>query len=146
MGNSNREELQNSEPLVEESKLQQMLSKDLSLDERKEYLHMMKRFPTLFIDGYHKIIGVTIVEHHIQLKEGRKLVAQKLCRLGVVQQDALLSEVRKLLEAGFIYPVTESEWVSPVVVNPKKNGKWRVCVDYKPLNATTKRDHFPLPV
>ncbi|MCO5595613.1 hypothetical protein L7F22_049658 [Adiantum nelumboides] len=32
-----------------------------------------------------------------------------------------------------------------VVVTPKKNGKWRVCVNYKPLNAATKRDHFPLP-
>lgn len=39
----------------------------------------------------------------------------------------------------------DSEWVSPVVVTPKKNGKWQVCVDYKPLNAATKRDHFPLP-
>ena len=37
------------------------------------------------------------------------------------------------------------EWVSLVVVTPKKNGKWQVYVDYKPLNATTKRDHFPLP-
>ena len=45
LGDSNKEELQNSEPLVEESKLQQMLSSDLSLDERKDYLHMMKRFP-----------------------------------------------------------------------------------------------------
>ena len=78
MGDSSREELQNSEPLVEESKLQQMLSTNLSLDERKEYLHMMKRFPTLFINGYHKITRVTIVEHHIQLKEGSKPVAQKL--------------------------------------------------------------------
>ncbi|MCO5570631.1 hypothetical protein L7F22_024358 [Adiantum nelumboides] len=41
--------------------------------------------------------------------------------------------------------LTNFEWVSPVVVTPKKNGKWRVCVDYKPLNAATKRDHFPLP-
>ena len=78
MGDSNKEELHNSEPVVEESKLQQMLFTDLSLDERKEYLHMMKRFPTLFIDGYHKIIGVTVVEHHIQLKEGSKPMAQKL--------------------------------------------------------------------
>ena len=37
-----------------------------------------------------------------------------------------------------------AEWVSPVVVTPKKNGKWRVCVDYCPLNEATKRDHFPL--
>ena len=36
--------------------------------------------------------------------------------------------------------------VPGVVVTPKKNGKWRVCVDYKPLNAATKRDQFPLPL
>ena len=53
--------------------------------------------------------------------------------------------MKKLTSAGFIYPMEDSEWVSPVVVAPKQNGKWRVCVDYKPLNATTKRDHFPLP-
>ncbi|MCO5557438.1 hypothetical protein L7F22_011002 [Adiantum nelumboides] len=56
-----------------------------------------------------------------------------------------LAMVRELLNARFIYPVEDSEWVSPVVVTPKKNGKWRVCVDYKPLNEATKRDHFPLP-
>ena len=133
------------EPLVEESKLQQMLSIDLSLDEREDYLCMLRRFPTLFIDGYNKIQGVSVVEHCIKLKEGSKPIAQKLRRLGVIQQEALLLEVRKLLEAGFIYPVAKSKWVSPVVVTPKKNGKWQVCVDYKPLNAATKRDHFPLP-
>ncbi|MCO5569099.1 hypothetical protein L7F22_022806 [Adiantum nelumboides] len=63
----------------------------------------------------------TVVQHHINLKEGIKPTVQRLRRLRVIQQDALLSEV-----------------------TPKKNGKWRVCVDYKPLNAATKRDHFPL--
>ena len=66
-------------------------------------------------------------------------------KTGVVQQEALPTEVKKLLQAGFIYLVEDSKWVSPVVVTPNKNGKWRFCVNYKPLNATTKRDHFPLP-
>ncbi|MCO5560961.1 hypothetical protein L7F22_014581 [Adiantum nelumboides] len=91
------------------------------------------------------IKGVDVIQHHIDLKPDAKPVAQKLRRLGVVQQEALLTEVNKLLKAGFIYLVTNSKWVSRVVVTPKKNGKWRVCVDYKPLNAATKRDHFPLP-
>ncbi|MCO5605094.1 hypothetical protein L7F22_059273 [Adiantum nelumboides] len=89
--------------------------------------------------------GVSVVQHHINLKDGAKPMVQRLRRLGVIQQDALLSEVRKLLNAESIYPIEDSKWVSPVVVTPKKNGKWRVCVDYKPLNAATKRDHFPLP-
>ena len=38
-----------------------------------------------------------------------------------------------------------TEWASPVVIVPKKNGKLCVCVDYKPLNAATKRNYYPLP-
>ena len=58
---------------------------------------------------------------------------------------ALHEEVNKLLKAGFIYPVDTTEWVSPVVVTPKKDGRWRICVDFKPLNAATKKDPYPLP-
>ncbi|MCO5599494.1 hypothetical protein L7F22_053598 [Adiantum nelumboides] len=132
------------EPIVEE-RLRKMLAKDLTKEEEENYINMFKRYPHLFITDYSMIKGVDVIQHHIDLKPDAKPVAQKLRRLGVVQQKALLSEVNKLLRAGFIYPVTNSEWISPVVVTPKKNGKWRVCVDYKPLNATTKRDHFPLP-
>ena len=46
---------------------------------------------------------------------------------------------------GFIYEVLYSEWVSPIVMVPKKNGKIRICQDYRKLNAVTKTDYFPLP-
>ena len=127
----------------QEGVLRKMLSTDLTADEEEEYLTMLKKYPNLFITDYSQIIGVTAIEHRIELKPGTKPVTQVLRRMGVVQKDALLAEVNKLLRAGFIYPVENLEWVSPVVVTPKKNGKWRVCVDYKPLNAATKRDHFP---
>ena len=64
LSNSNKDGLQDNlgtsynEPLVEETKLQQMLSTHLSFDEREEYLQMQRRFPTLLIDGYDKILGV----------------------------------------------------------------------------------------
>ena len=54
-------------------------------------------------------------------------------------------ELQKMLEAGFIYPISYSEWVSPLVLVPKKNGKWRICVNYRELNKATKKHHFPLP-
>ena len=130
---------------LSDERMERMLAKDLTKDEKEEFKDMLKRHSSLFISNYEQISGVSVVQHHINVKTGSKPMAQKLRRLGTVQQDALLTEVKKLLQAGFIYPVEDSEWVSPVVVIPKKNGKWRVCVDYKPLNAATKRDHFPLP-
>ena len=59
-------------------------------------------------------------------------------------RDIVKEEIQKLLEAGFIYPISNSEWVSPLIIVPKKNGKWRVCVDYRELNEATQKYHFPL--
>ena len=60
-------------------------------------------------------------------------------------KDIVKEELQKLLDVGFIYPISDSEWVSPLVLVPNKNGKWRICVDYRELNKATKKDHFPLP-
>jgi hypothetical protein len=75
----------------------------------------------------------------------------------------VVKEVLKLLKAGVIYPVSDSEWVSPVQVVPKKGGmtvirneknklipqwtvtSWRMCINYQKLNKATRKDHFLLP-
>ena len=78
-------------------------------------------------------------------------------------KDVVRKEGLKWLNAGFIYPISGSPWVSPVHVVPKKgefrvirneNNEsiptrtvivWRVCIDYIKLNTSTKKDHYPLP-
>jgi hypothetical protein len=50
-----------------------------------------------------------------------------------------------LLAASFIKHVEEATWLSPMVVVPKKNGKFRICVDFRKFNATTTKDPYPLP-
>ncbi|RDX94495.1 hypothetical protein CR513_23114, partial [Mucuna pruriens] len=68
--------------------------------------------------------------------------------------NVVKKEVTKLLSAGIIYPILDSNWVSPAQVIPKKSGmtvtkNWhnvmRVCINYKNLNQATRKDHFPLP-
>ena len=54
-------------------------------------------------------------------------------------------DIDKLLKIGFIRPIKRAKWLSPILVVPKKNGKIRVCVDYRKLNMVTIRDVFPLP-
>lgn len=51
----------------------------------------------------------------------------------------------KFLQVGFIIPIDTIYWVSPIVVRPKKYGRWRVCIGFKPLNVATKKDPYPLP-
>ena len=124
-----------------------MLSQDLSSSKKDKYMEMLSSFPNLFITSYEEIRGFEGEALKIELKEGVKPVRQRLRRMGNEQIQALKedSEVEKLLKAGFIIPIDTTEWVSPVVVTPKKDGRWRVCVDFKPLNATTKKDPYPLP-
>ncbi len=54
-------------------------------------------------------------------------------------------DIDKLLTVGFIQPVKEATWLSPIMVVPKKNGKLKICVDFRKLNKATKKDPYPLP-
>ena len=59
--------------------------------------------------------------------------------------DAVKNEVMKLKQAGAIKEVFYLEWLANTVVVKKKNGKWRVCVDFKDLNGAYPKDSFPMP-
>uniref|UniRef100_A0A2N9H4R2 Uncharacterized protein n=1 Tax=Fagus sylvatica TaxID=28930 RepID=A0A2N9H4R2_FAGSY len=61
------------------------------------------------------------------------------------RSDIIMEEVQKLLAAEAIRPVLYPTWLSNTVVVQKKNGKWRVCVDFTDLNKVCPKDHFPLP-
>ena len=60
-------------------------------------------------------------------------------------KDIVKEELQKLLHVNFIYLISDSKWVSPLVIVPKKNGKWRICLEFRELNKDTYRDYFPLP-
>jgi hypothetical protein len=60
--------------------------------------------------------------------------------------EEVKKEVEKMLEAGFIRPCRYAEWISSVVPVQKKDGRWRVCVDFRDLNRATPKDEYRMPV
>jgi hypothetical protein len=55
---------------------------------------------------------------------------------------AVLEEVEKMIAAGFIRPCRYAEWISSIVPIQKKDGRWRVCVDFRDLNRATPKDEY----
>ena len=109
-----------------------------------------------------KGISPSICMHKILLNDDARTSIEHQRRLNLVMKDVVRKEVLKWLNAGFIYAISDSSWVSPVHVVPKKGGftvirnekneliptrtvtGWRVCIDYRKLNTATRKDHFPL--
>ncbi|RVW19843.1 Transposon Ty3-I Gag-Pol polyprotein, partial [Vitis vinifera] len=93
-----------------------------------------------------KGIHPSITSHRLNVFPTVRLVRQKIRRFHPDRQKVIRNEINKLLEVGFIREVDYSDWLANVVVVPKKEGKWRVCVDYTNLNNACPKDSFPLPL
>ena len=70
---------------MKDFQLERMLSKDLTQEEKGAYMEVLRCHSTMFISDYKHIEGVMEIQHHINLKEGVKPIAQKLRWLGVIQ-------------------------------------------------------------
>ncbi|GJU46386.1 putative nucleotidyltransferase, ribonuclease H [Tanacetum coccineum] len=110
-----------------------------------------------------KGISPSFCTYKILMEDNFKPVVQPQRRLNPKVQDVVKAEIVKLLDSGLIYAISDSPWVSPIHVVPKKEGVtvitnennklvptrtvtgWRVCIDYRKLNDATRKDHFPLP-
>jgi len=124
------------------SKIQ--LGPDLHPEEKKQYEDLLRKYIHLFTFSYKDLREVTMEQHKIELLLNAKLIRAKQGRWNPRYTTMVKEELDKLLEARFIKPVEITEWVSPVVLALKKNGKLRVCVNYKVLNKVTKKDRHPL--
>ena len=142
-----------------------IISSRLSNEEEQKLLQILKKHKETIawsIEGL-KGISPSICMHKILLEETSRPTVEHQRRLNPVMKEVVKKEVLKLLNAGFIYAISDSPWVSPVHVVPKKGGftvirnekneliptrtvtGWRVCIDYRKLNTATRKDHFPLP-
>ncbi|GJU40555.1 reverse transcriptase domain-containing protein [Tanacetum coccineum] len=148
-----------------DDKLPVIIAKDLKNEEKAALIEVLKSHKRAIAWKLSDIKGIDpeFCTHKILMEEDYEPTVQHQRRVNPKIHDVIKKEVEKLLDAGLIYPISDSPWVSPVHCVPKKGGMtvvkndendliptrlvtgWRVCIDYRKLNEATRKDHFPLP-
>nr|GEV86877.1 reverse transcriptase domain-containing protein [Tanacetum cinerariifolium] len=148
-----------------DDKLPVIIAKDLSVEEKTALITILKSHKRAIAWKISDIKGINpeFCTHKILMEEDFEPAVQHQRMVNPKIHDVIKQEVIELLEAGLIYPISDSPWVSPVHCVPKKGGftvvenednelipthlvtGWGVCIDYRKLNEATRKDHFPLP-
>nr|GFB72293.1 reverse transcriptase domain-containing protein [Tanacetum cinerariifolium] len=148
-----------------DDKLPVIIAKDLSVEEKTALINILKSHKRAIAWKLSDIKGINpeFYTHKILMEEDFEPAVQHQRKVNPKIHNVIKQEVIKLLEAGLIYPISDSPWVSPVQCVPKKGGftvvenedneliptplvtGWHVCIDYHKLNEATRKDHFPLP-
>ncbi|GJY55860.1 hypothetical protein Tco_0454975 [Tanacetum coccineum] len=146
-------------------KLPVIISKELKNEEKAALLKVLKSHKRAIAWKISDIKGInpSFCTHKILMEDDFKPAVQHQRRVNPKICEVIKKEVIKLLDAGLIYPISDSPWVSLVHCVPKKGGMtivenedneliptwlftgWHVCIDYRKLNDATRKDHFPLP-
>jgi hypothetical protein len=124
------------------------ISKKLDLSLREPMITLLKEYADCFAWDYTEMPGLdrSIVEHRLPLKSGFRPFQQRIRQMKADVLVEVKKEIEKMIEAGFIRACRYAEWISSVVPVQKKDGRWRVCVDFRDLNRATPKDEYPMPV
>nr|GEV61792.1 DNA-directed DNA polymerase [Tanacetum cinerariifolium] len=151
--------------IEESNKLPVIIAKDLKDVKKEALIKVLKSHKRAIAWKISDIKGIDprFCTYKILMEDDYKPAVQSQRRVNPKIHDVIKKEVIKLLDAGMIYPISDSPWVSPIHCVPKKGGMtvvsnennelirtrlvtgWRVCIDYRKLNDATRKDHFPLP-
>nr|GFA17525.1 reverse transcriptase domain-containing protein [Tanacetum cinerariifolium] len=147
-----------------DDKLPVIILKDLTVEKKAALIVVLKSHKRAIAWKLSNIKGIDpeFYTHKILMEEDFELAVQHQRRVNLKIYDVIKQEVLKFLDAGLIYPISDSPWVGPIHCVPKKDGftvvenednelipnhlvtGWRVCIDYRKLNEATRKDHFPL--
>nr|GFB91449.1 reverse transcriptase domain-containing protein [Tanacetum cinerariifolium] len=148
-----------------DNKLPVNIAKELGDEEKSDLIKVLKSHKRAIAWKLSDIQGINLkfYTYKILMEKDYKPAVQHQRRVNPKIHDFIKKEVEKLLDAGLIYPISDSPWVSPKHCVPKKGGftvveneeneviptrlvtGWRVCIVYRKLNEATRKDHFPLP-
>nr|GFA66094.1 DNA-directed DNA polymerase [Tanacetum cinerariifolium] len=134
------------------NKLPGIIAKELGDEEKSALIKVLKSHKRAIAWKISDIQGINpeFCTHKILMEEDYKPAVQHQRRVNPKIHDVIKKEVEKLLDAGLIYPISDSGFT---VVENEENELiptrlvtgWRVCTDYQKLNEATRKDHFPLP-
>ncbi|GJR93716.1 reverse transcriptase domain-containing protein [Tanacetum coccineum] len=113
-------------------------------EKRLEDIPVVKEFPDVFPEDLPGIPPVRQVEFQIDLIPGAAPIARTPYRLAPSEMQELSNQLQELTDRGFIRPST-SPWGAPVLFVKKKDGSFRMCIDYRELNKLTIKNRYPLP-
>ncbi|GJV16672.1 putative reverse transcriptase domain-containing protein [Tanacetum coccineum] len=119
-------------------------AEDKSEEKRIEDVPIVRDFPKVFPEDLSGIPPARQVEFQIDLIPGAAPVARAPYRLAPSKMKELSDQLKELSDKGFIRP-SSSPWGAPVLFVKKKDGSFRMCIDYRELNKLTTKNRYPLP-
>ncbi|GJV60253.1 putative reverse transcriptase domain-containing protein [Tanacetum coccineum] len=111
---------------------------------RLEDVSIVQDFPEVFPEDLPGLPPTRQVEFQIDLVPGAAPVARAPYRLAPSEMKELSEQLKELSDKGFIRP-SSSPWGAPVLFVKKKDGSFRMCIDYRELNKLTVKNRYPLP-
>ena len=153
------------EYLDKEKKKPIIVNDDLSLEQSNKLLAVLRQQHEAFAYALSDVKGIdpSIVTHKIPMVEDSKPFVDTQRRLNPRMKEEVRKEVIRLLDAGVIYPISDSKWVSPAHCIPKQGSLtviqndedelipvrtvtgYKMCIDFRKINKDTFKDHKPLP-
>ncbi|XP_062119380.1 uncharacterized protein LOC133833141 [Humulus lupulus] len=130
-----------------EEKKPVFISADLPVAMRGELIELLYRYRDVFAWTYEDMLGLDpkLVTHNLSTLPETRPIKQTPRNYRPEIQLQIKTEIEKLLKAGFIRTCKHPIWLANIVPVKKKNGKIRICVDYRDLNRACPKDDFPLP-
>ncbi|GJU83493.1 putative nucleotidyltransferase, ribonuclease H [Tanacetum coccineum] len=125
--------------------IQMMKEEKTKISERRiEDVPVVRDFPEVFPEDLPGLPPTRQVEFHIELIPGAAPVARAPYRLAPAEMKELAEQLKELSDKGFIRP-SSSPWGAPILFVKKKDGSFRMCIDYRELNKLTVKNRYPLP-
>jgi len=119
------------------------LGKDLKVSKKEQLLRLIKKFRHVFAENELQMGKTGLVKHTISTGDNPPVHCHPY-RTSFKERGEIRKRVDELERAGVVCP-SNSPWSSPVILIPKKDGTYRFCIDYRKINAITKKDVYPLP-